>query len=288
MNLNYLDISTKSYYRFIEFLSLLCGINLPHERYKKIVFDYIEALSKEERLVKSLADSYLYAISNVNQPLSIDILNKSYYLLTGFFLDKEKIELILSSYYYNNNTDVINKVINVHKAILFYAEDRRIEYAFIISNYIMLKSGRGQLIPHPSYINEYNINLRIDDYTKWIILFSQMEDRIALDTNHQLPNKIEIISRIKTISETLKTNYKVSFLALYGSIVKDLQNESSDIDFLIKFDDNLIDFEKGLLREKTLEYLKGEIDSRVDLIDFNHALTSLNIKEMEHIIVLIK
>ncbi len=288
MNINFCNITTKSYYRFIEFLSLLCGIDISHERFKQVILDNIEAVTNEDKQVKSLANSYLYILSNIKQPLSLEIIYTSYFLLTGKNIDKSESEIILSTYYYNNNTDAYNKAIAVHKIILNVIKNRKIEFAFIISNYILLKNKKGQLLPHPRIVNDYNTNLRIDDYSDWIFLFKQMEDRQTFSEGYPLPSKEDVIEKIKNISNTLKTTYKVKFLALYGSIVKNIQNESSDIDFLIDFDNNLIDYEKGLLKEKLIKYLKEELDERIDLVDFKHALKELNINEMEKIIVLIK
>ena len=69
-------ISPKSFYRFIEFISKLCGGGLTHEKYKQIALDVTSAESKEEKEVKSLADFYHYILLNIKQPFSIEIIKK--------------------------------------------------------------------------------------------------------------------------------------------------------------------------------------------------------------------
>ena len=64
----------KQYYRFIEFVSKLVGIDLPHERFKLLALDEFKAESKTELKIKALADSYMYLINNINQSLTTKII----------------------------------------------------------------------------------------------------------------------------------------------------------------------------------------------------------------------
>ena len=70
-------------------------------------------------------------------------------------------------------------------------------------------------------------------------------------------------------------------------MVKGITNDSSDIDFLVEFDDGLIDYEIGEFHNKLIKYLKEVLNNKVDLLIFNHALTRLDIQEMNNVIVLI-
>lgn len=280
-------ISPKSFYRFIEFISKLCGGGLTHEKYKQIALDASSAESKEEKEVKSLADSYHYILLNVKQPFSIEIIKKAYYLLTNQIIDDEIANKILECFYININDDPIHRVMYIQRIIHKKQLERRIEFAFIISNLIMLKCNRYPLIPYGHTFEQYKLNIKIDDEDKWIILLSQMEEK-PKEINQTEINKDKIIELIKTKLDFIKTKYQVTFLALYGGVVKGFITSSSDVDFLISFDSSLLDFERGQNRGKLKEYLHELLNAEVDFIDFSHVLRSLDISEMENVLALIK
>ena len=89
------NYSIKEYYQFVEYLSGLSNINLPHERLKQISLDSYKAESEEEIAVKKIANSYLYALSNINQVINKEILSDIYYLLTKKYLKDNQIIKIL-------------------------------------------------------------------------------------------------------------------------------------------------------------------------------------------------
>lgn len=49
-------------------------------------------------------------------------------------------------------------------------------------------------------------------------------------------DKTRILNILKEIKKEIKLKFKVKSIGLFGSYVKDLQNESSDIDFLVEFE----------------------------------------------------
>ena len=77
-----------------------------------------------------------------------------------------------------------------------------------------------------------------------------------------IKNKVEIIGKLNEIKNVLKITYKVKTIGLFGSYVSNNQTESSDIDFLVEFenDADLLHF-IGLSR-----YLEEIFDTKVDVI----------------------
>lgn len=282
------NISVKSFYRFVEFVSKLCGSKLPHERYKQIVLDIIEAQSEEEIKVKRLSNAFIYVLNNTKQSLEKEQLNNIYYLLTNDFLDDFIINRLLKRYYININCDIEHKVLYIHNQIIGLEIKRKIEFAFLVSSLLMVKEGRGALVPFGAIFDEYLVSTKMEDETRLLFLFKQMEDLTDEDSSLLKLTANETIEIIKPSLDYIKRNFKVKSLCLYGSIVKGVMNESSDIDFLVDFDDGLIDYEKGSMREQLTKYLKELLNSKVDLVYFDHALTSLDIQEMNNMIVLIK
>lgn len=282
------NVSMKSFYRFVEFTSKLCGSSLTHEKYKQITLDIVDAQSKEEIDVKHLSNSFLYVINNSRQTLSKEIINNIYYLLTNTFLDELLVSKILKKYYTNLNSDLFTKIVHIHNLVTSQEICRKIEFALLLANYIMLKEDRGVLVPFAVVFNEFISYTSLGDSAQLILLFKQMEDRHYEDNNSIKMTYDDVINIIKPVLFFIKNSFKVSTLCLYGSIVKGIMNESSDIDFLVDFDNNLLDFEKGNYREKLTKYLNELLKAKIDLIYFDHAVSKLDISEMNNIIVLIK
>jgi len=75
-------------------------------------------------------------------------------------------------------------------------------------------------------------------------------------------NKKEILDTLKNVKKTLNLNYRVKKIGLFGSYVSNKQTATSDIDFLVEFenDADLFHF-VGLSR-----YLEEIFNTKVDVI----------------------
>ena len=49
-------------------------------------------------------------------------------------------------------------------------------------------------------------------------------------------DKVRILNILKDIKKDIKSKYKVKSIGLFGSYVKDMQKDLSDIDFLVEFE----------------------------------------------------
>ena len=77
-----------------------------------------------------------------------------------------------------------------------------------------------------------------------------------------IKNKVEIIGKLNEIKNVLKKRYKVKTIGLFGSYVSNKQTATSDIDFLVEFEDDADLFHfVGLSR-----YLEEIFNTKVDVI----------------------
>lgn len=281
------EINVKQYYRFVEFTSRLVGYFLPHERFKRIILDDFKAESKEEKEVKQFANAYLFIVNNICQSVTNDLLQESYYLLTHEQLKQEISKQILETYYMNYDENSHYVAMLIHLKILELVKTRNIEFAFMISNLIMLKKGRYPLIPYEYRYEIYKKTIQEQNKDELMMLFSEME-AITKPYEHQSNlSKEEIIFKIKEKKHYLIKEYHISKLYLYGSYAKERVTTQSDLDLLVIFDKEMLPLEKGMVIKYLTDYLENKLKIHLDILDFSHALENLDICEMENIITII-
>ena len=279
-------INTKHFYRFIEFVSKLKKINLTHEKFKLITLDKIKAQGKVETNVKMFSDAYLYLLNNTNQCLTKEILKNAYYLLTGEKLKEKKLLKILEVYYRNYDESSHYQAALIHLAVLDNVKRKKIEFAFMLSNFVMYKKKKNPLIPFEYMYKKYFEAIKNNDINKLLFVIAFMESPKTTQTSVKI-EKEEVIEKIKSLKHTLKTKYNIQNLFLYGSYAKGFTTTFSDLDFLVVYDDKMLNFERSIKTEEVKKFLDKIFGINIDLIDFTHALGKLDIAEMENIIKLI-
>ena len=282
------DVDIKHYYRFIEYVAMLNGISLPHERFKLIALDNYKAESENELLIKRFSEAYLFLINNKNQILTKEIIIKAYYLLTNKIIEDNIAKSILSTYYENYDEASHYLAGLIHLVVLDKVAERKIEFAFMISNLIMLKKGRYVLIPYEFNQDEYNEIIQNRDIAKLTIFFGGIERYVSKTLLE--PKEIEfdeLIDKLKECKAVLRNKYHVRKLFLYGSYAKRKVSSVSDLDLLVIFSNDLLNFQRIQTVELMEKYLLRELEIKVDLLDFTHAMEKLNISEMENIITII-
>jgi predicted nucleotidyltransferase len=281
-------ISEKGYYRFVEFVSKLCGYSLPHERYKLIALDHYEALSGEELAVKHLADAYLFALSNLNQPLNGELLNSIAFLLTGAIIGASS-KGIIEQYYAHKDESPYFAVMKVHLSALQCLESRKTEFAFIVSNWVLLKRQHQQLVPYAIFWEAYSEAVAHGNESKLSYLFFQMEEPKNDISEKQIVPKgpRQISSLVCAKKEELKGLYHVDRLFLYGSVAKGIIRRGSDVDFVVAFENPSSPPEVKEWNESLRRYLNHLLACPVDLVDLTDALEKLELSEMENTLALI-
>jgi|SRR6056297_2060046 len=74
-------------------------------------------------------------------------------------------------------------------------------------------------------------------------------------------NKYEIISILNDNLSTLKNEYGISKIGIFGSYSKNTQTKKSDVDLLIKFKNPI-----GFKYFELIEFLENKLGKKVDII----------------------
>jgi len=75
-----------------------------------------------------------------------------------------------------------------------------------------------------------------------------------------MKNKDEILKTLEKLREEIRRKYKVKAIGVFGSIIRDEQKETSDIDVLVDFEDDADLFDLVGLSLFLEEKLKQKVD----------------------------
>lgn len=268
------------------YICKLCKNIIPKERIDKIANDEIKCITNEEIMIKRLVNAINYIFCNINQKFCEEIINQSYFLLTNNLLDKDIANRIVSMYYENIDNSVYYLTSLIHLFIINNITNRTIEYAFIISEWIMVKKNKTLIIPRDFTHYDYEKAISSNNFSLLIRVIFEMEYII----NNRCPCKYtrnEIIQKIKEIKNDLIIKFNIRKLYLFGSFAKGTNDKNSDIDFLVIIDDTLINTEKLKQVDFIKEFLSKLLECSVDVLDFSYALENLGENEMENLVTLI-
>lgn len=107
------------------------------ERIKEIVYDKFTCLTNQELSIKRFDNSFKYIINNIHQTFNIEMIIQSYFMLTNELFDNDIATKLIELYYKNIDVATHSLAALLHLYII-----NNIEFAFLISNYIMLKENR--------------------------------------------------------------------------------------------------------------------------------------------------
>ena len=233
-----------------------------------------------------MCNSSNYIFNNINQSFTEELIIQAYFLLANKLLDKEITTKIIELYYKNVDVAPHSLASLLHLYIVNNIAKNNIEFAFLISNYIMLKKDRWFLIPYEYCHIDYREAIENNDLSSLIRIFYDIE-LVKNDKRPCLLSRDEVIQKIKTIKEELVSIYCVDKLYLFGSFAKGNNTEKSDLDFVVIFNESLINKEKNDMIKNMKNYLSNEFDCDVDLLDFSYALNTFDKSQMEYLITLI-
>lgn len=256
------------------------------EKIKDISDDCIICQENFEYNVKSFINSLNLIVYNYQQPFNKELLNQSYFLLTNELIDSSILDKIMELYYKNIDVAPHSLAALLHLYITNNITKNNIEFAFLISNYIMLKKDRWFLMPYEYCHNDYREAIKNNDLSSLIRIIYDIE-LVKKEKKPCLLSREEVIQKIKSIKEELANNYYVEKLYLFGSFAKGNNTEKSDLDFVVIFNESLINKEKNDMIKIMKNYLSNEFDCDVDLLDFSYALDTFDKSQMEYLITLI-
>ena len=288
-------INDKLFYRFVEFTIKLTGLDLTHETLKSISLDNYTAQTVSELKVKRLADAFRFLINNRSSNITKELIETAYFILTNKKIPKKANEFILKKYYQRLDQHAHEKAAKIFLSIIDLKITNKMEFALLLTNFILIKRGFYPIIIYPNDKKTFksSIKLRKINPNDFYLFLVQAEHFIRKSHDHkvlrqeEIKTKEEVITILKNEEETIKREYHVNQLYLYGSYVKASNIATSDIDILIVFNDYLIDYQKQETMKKLKNYLYELMATRVDIMEFSHALSSLEINEMNNIITII-
>lgn len=207
-----------------------------------------------------------------------------YFLLTNEIIDEDYLKEIIDLYYKNLDYSPYYLISILH---LFIIEKiKSIDFAFIISEFIIYNKNKTLIIPLEYIKVKYRNAITSKNIFELIKVFYEIEfkDKKVIPCKF---TKEEIIQIIKKLKEELINQFLIEKIYLFGSFVKNTNNENSDVDFLVVFQNDLINFEKNNQIEKLKNYLSMKLECSVDVVYFTFALNELGKNEVENTIMII-
>ena len=270
----------------IYFVKKIINETIVQERIKEIVYDKFTCLTNQELSIKRFDNSFKYIINNIHQTFNIEMIIQSYFMLTNELFDNDIATKLIELYYKNIDVATHSLAALLHLYIINNIEKNNIEFAFLISNYIMLKKDRWFLMPYEYCHNDYKEAIDSNDLSSLIRIFFDIK-LVKKEKVPCLSSRDEVIQKVKFIKKDLLSNYKIEKLYLFGSFAKGNNTEKSDLDFVVIFNKSLINKEKNDMIKNMKNYLSKEFDCDVDLLDFSYALDTFDKSQMEYLITLI-
>lgn len=276
----------KEIIKLIYFITKFRNDYVIYEYVKKIYYDFDNYTANIELLIKNICDSTNYIFNNINQSFTKELLIKAYFLLSNKLIDSAVVNKLIELYYKNIDVAPHSLAALLHLFIINNVEKNNLEFAFLISNYIMLKKDRWFLMPYEYCHNDYKEAIDSNDLSSLIRIFYDIEF-VKKEKVPCLSSRDEVIQKVKFIKKDLLSNYKIEKLYLFGSFAKGNNTEKSDLDFVVIFNKSLINKEKNDMIKNMKNYLSKEFDCDVDLLDFSYALDTFDKSQMEYLITLI-
>lgn len=276
----------KEIIKLIYFITKFRNDYVIYEYVKKIYYDFDNYTANIELLIKNICDSTNYIFNNINQSFTKELLIKAYFLLSNKLIDSAVVNKLIELYYKNIDVAPHSLAALLHLFIINNVEKNNLEFAFLISNYIMLKKGRWFLMPYEYCHNDYRQSIENNDLSSLIRIFYDIE-LVKNDKRPCLLSRDAVIKKVKSLRKELLYNYNIENLYLFGSFAKGNNTEKSDLDFVVIFNESLINKEKNDMINNMKNYLSNEFDCDVDLLDFNYALNTFDKSQMEYLITLI-
>lgn len=276
----------KNIVNMIYFINKYNEYGFIYEQIKHLYDDEKNAISINERNVKRTCNAFNFIFENMNQSFTEELITNAYYLLTYNILEETLAKEIISIYYQNIDNSAHYLSVLIHMYIMRNIKEKNVEFAFLISNYILYKIDKVLIMPYEFIFDEYRQAVISEDLPKLMRIFYEVEI-INYEKRPCRYTKDEIILIIKKEKAILKEQFKIKKLYLFGSYAKKRNLCKSDIDLLVVFENDLINIERKELTNDLKEYLMKLYDCDVDLLDFSYALNTFDKSQMECIITLI-
>lgn len=189
----------KNIINLILFITKYQKINIVQEKIKYIFYDEFNLFSEQERFIKRLCNSSNYIFYNINQSFTKELIIQTYFLLTNELLENEIATKITELYYKNIDVAPHSLAALLHLHITNNIIKNNIEFAYLISNYVMLKKNRWFLMPYEYCHNDYREAIKSNDLSSLIRIFYDIE-LVKKEKKPCLLSRDEVIQNIKVLN----------------------------------------------------------------------------------------
>lgn len=177
---------------------------ITQENVQKLYYDNNSCIGKIEILIKKLCNCSNYIFNNFNQSFTKELIIQTYFLLTNELLENEIATKIIEMYYKNIDVAPHSLAALLHLYITNNITKNNIEFAFLISNYIMLKKNRWFLMPYEYCHKDYKEAIKSNDLSSLIRIFYDIE-LVKKEKEPCLLSRDEVIQSIKEEFFVLRT-----------------------------------------------------------------------------------
>ena len=272
-------MNQKVKYNFIKRLCQHVGIDLDPEIFKGIALNTLNAEYKSELLVRMIVDSFNYLLSNTAQSFDETIINNAYYLLTGNKLSIKLANKIVNYYYMYLDLPVHEMSCDIHYMILNLRIKKRVEFAFLIMSYLLIRKGYYPIIILKE--DNYRYKRAIEDFEESTLDFYSFIEMLEFRVRKQYKGddsvinvgKEELFHLLISNKEELQERYRLKNMYLFGSLSKDTSLKQSDIDLRVTFKDEWETNKQALIRN-LYDYIYQLTKSKIDLVETGECLGS--------------
>lgn len=240
---------------FLKKVLLFSNYEFSYETYKRIIYNEIPCVSRQDFVIKSYYDGVWYFINNAKNPLTQKIL-QNFFNLIDLNIDSNSLIQISSKLFELEDLPLLEKCVNFHMFVYDYLKDfneeKRILVSLAVFNYLLVKNdipcidiSVANLCKYVKYRDEY-----INDNKENLYIFMFNIIKEAKFQNREYYNNLfpltmqDIKKQIVRDKEEIKLKYKINKLMMFGSFVQGNQRIDSDIDMIVIFDDDVTIKEK--------------------------------------------
>lgn len=251
---------------------------------KEIILNKRQALTKAERELKSISNSLIYLTSNVSSEIAVPLIKESYYLLTHKQLNKDKASKIVSKYYEYIDCDLEELIINLLEELNVSIHYSKIQYALLLIYFLFLKK-RKEVVVITKNMKPLILQM-LKDKGKLMELLRLFKNSSIENNGIKRLDKNEVLDYFSRNRRELKLRYPIKRLYLFGSYADGMNNENSDLDLLVIFNDEVTGVESLSLKNSLTEYLKNQLKTHVDIIQFQYAMDYMDIMSLNKILTI--
>lgn len=251
---------------------------------KEIIDSVRRPATKIEKELKAVSNCLNYLNNNFLLEISDELITEAYYLLTHRILKSEKVKRIVRTYYEYLNCDFAENLVMILEEIQRVIHFSKIEFAILMTHLFILRE-TGNYISITKNMRKILQNMldNRDNILSAIIYFKQ---NLRQESDFNSLNKDDIMEYFYLNREELTLRFPLKRLYLFGSYADGMKNQTSDLDLLVIFDDNVTMMESVSLKNKLTEYLECKLGIHVDIIHFQYAMDYMDYMSLNKILTI--